>query len=276
VLDFLSFAQAHGVEIRHLQADGVIHHCPTADKPKSRNGRYLYYGDWGWVQNWATQEKEVYWHADGTPQEIPLLPARYNPEREREERARRAQAAQQAADIVATSRLDVHPYLASKGFPTVQALIHTDGRMVVPMRDVVNYRQIKSVQFIDPDGTKKFLFNGEAKDAVMILGTGNETWLCEGYATALSLRAALDALYRKSRVVICFSAGNLHRVASMLGGVRSVMADNDESGTGERAAIATGLPWVMPPMVGDDANDLHQRAGLVALCSLLMEVRGKD
>jgi putative DNA primase/helicase len=41
-----------------------------------------------------------------------------------------------------------------------------------------------------------------------------------------------------------------------------VVADNDESGTGERIAKQTGLPYWMSDRVGEDANDYHQRVGL--------------
>jgi putative DNA primase/helicase len=77
------------------------------------------------------------------------------------------------------------------------------------------------------------------------------------FATGLSVREALRVLHRPARVVVCFSAGNLQYVATQLGGARFVMADNDASGTGCRVAIATGLPWTMPPVVGYDANDFH-------------------
>ena len=59
----------------------------------------------------------------------------------------------------------------------------------------------------------------------------------------------------------------------MLTGAAFVIADNDVSKAGEKAAIRTGLPWRMSEVVGEDANDLHQRAGITALCSLVLAVR---
>jgi putative DNA primase/helicase len=41
-----------------------------------------------------------------------------------------------------------------------------------------------------------------------------------------------------------------------------VVADNDESGTGERIAKQTGLPYWMPPDIGFDFNDYHIKYGL--------------
>jgi len=41
-----------------------------------------------------------------------------------------------------------------------------------------------------------------------------------------------------------------------------VIADNDTSKTGEKAAIETGLPYWMSDVEGEDINDLHRRLGL--------------
>ena len=45
---------------------------------------------------------------------------------------------------------------------------------------------------------------------------------------------------------------------------------------GQRAAIATGLPWAMPETAGMDANDLHQKSGLMAVCALVMRARAAE
>jgi putative DNA primase/helicase len=65
-------------------------------------------------------------------------------------------------------------------------------------------------------------------------------------------------------------------VATLTAGRRFVIADNDVSLAGEKAAKKTGLPWAMSDVIGEDANDLHHRAGLAALCKLIIDVRMKD
>lgn len=192
-------------------------------------------------------------------------------EEERKEAHRRAQAAKQAAHIVRECRTDQHPYLERKGFAQEVGLIDFDGRLVIPMRNVHHYGHIQSVQFIDAGGQKKFLPGGAAKNAVFFLGTGKESWLCEGYATGLSVRAALKALYRDARVVVCFSAANIRSVADELSGPKYIVADHDQNRVGEQYAIKAGCPYVMPPDVGQDANDYHQRAGVFALARLMKE-----
>jgi putative DNA primase/helicase len=100
----------------------------------------------------------------------------------------------------------------------------------------------------------------------------SQRWLVEGYATGLSVKAALDAMYIQSQVWVCFSAVNLQYVAERIPGNRFVFADNDVSRTGQRVAEATGLPWVMSPVEGEDANDLHQRAGVWELINVIKSI----
>lgn len=264
--DFPSFARAHGLLIRDLYADGRIHRCSTADHPRDRNGAYKYTGEWGWCQNWAEHSEPIIYRPEGVPVEVVKRDMAAMREADRQ---RRENAARQAIEIVKRSTFGPHPYLAAKGFPDEQGLIDTDGRLVIPMRDCGRYGRVNSVQWINTDGEKKFLPGGTAKGSVFFIGSGPEYWLCEGYATALSIRAALAELYRPARVVVCFSAGNLATVAGRLEGRRFVVADNDASGTGQRYAEATGLPWVMPPEQGQDANDYHRAAGARALATLL-------
>jgi len=73
--------------------------------------------------------------------------------------------------------------------------------------------------------------------------------------------------------VVCFSAGNMVSVADQIQGKKFVFADNDESQTGEKSAISTGLPWTMAETVGWDANDLHIKQGLFAVVKKIMECR---
>ena len=271
-MTFVAFAAAHGVLIRDLRADGRIHRVPTANHPRTRNGAYKFTGEWGWCQDWAEHAEPVIFRPDHVPHEV----VRRDMAKERRaDRERRDQAARMALEVVQRCRFDHHPYLDRKGFKDEQGLVDYDGRLVIPMRDVGRYNRVNSVQWISVDGTKKFLPGGAAKGSALVIGTGYEHWLCEGYATALSLRAALASLYRQARIVVCFSAGNLAAVARLLTGRRFVVADNDASGTGARYAASTGLPWAMPPDVGMDANDMHQAHGVRALAELMREVAAR-
>ncbi len=266
---FDDFARGHGLVIRELIADGRPHRVPTEDHPRKRNGAYSFDGRSGWIQNWAVHERAIAWRPDRSDIRPVVVPKRDRVAEARAEAQRRARARAEAAAIVARCQYDVHPYLDRKGFTAERGLIDTDGRLVIPMRDVGEYDRVNSVQWINDDGEKKFLNGGAAKGSVFTMGAGREHWLVEGFATGLSVREALRMLHRNARVVVCFSAGNLQHVATMMGGKRFVIADNDKSGTGSRVARATGLPWAMPPLEGDDANDLHRREGINSLVNLM-------
>ena len=269
---FADFARVHGLLINHVLDDGRVHRCATTEHPRVRNGAYRVDGDWGWVQDWATHMAPIIWHAAGSEFGIPITPRRDIEVIRKEEAACKDHAAAFASSIVNRCSTSSHPYLVRKGFPDEIGLVDVDGRLVVPMRDMRAYKRINSVQWIDGVGSKLFLPGGAAKGSVLMLGAGLEHWLCEGYATGLSVRAALGQLHRQARVVVCFSAGNMVHVASQIPGTKYVVADNDKSGTGERSAVATGLPWMMPPAVGMDANDYHQAAGIRALAELMRKV----
>ena len=77
---------------------------------------------------------------------------------------------------------------------------------------------------------------------------------------------AVRQMRLNAAVLVCFSDSNMVHVAALTKGSRRyVFADNDKSGAGERAAKETGLPYCMSPTLGEDANDLHKREGLVAV-----------
>jgi hypothetical protein len=121
---------------------------------------------------------------------------------------------------------------------------------------------VASLQFIAADGDKRFLSGGAVKGASWMVGAwldNGAVYIAEGVATAASIHAVTG-----QPCVVAFSAGNLPAVASFLRGIAGqarelvIVADNDESGTGERegrkAAAESGARFVMPPMLGD-AND---------------------
>lgn len=186
-------------------------------------------------------------------------------------------AAKKAGLLIAAATQDVHPYLKAKGLPDVPALVGQDGELLIPMRDHRDNALlgIQTIRLIENEWAKKMLPGMRAKGAVLRIGPQRaaESFLCEGYGTGLSIDAALRLLRLNACVVVCFSASNLIHVAASMTGARYVVADNDVSLTGEKAAQATGLPWCMSDQPGEDANDLHARAGVMAVAKLLMEVR---
>jgi putative DNA primase/helicase len=272
--DFLSFVAAHGLIIDHLEQGRWVR-VRTEDKPRKKNGSYKYLGDVGWVQNHATMlAGPAMWRRDEGKVVDRIAYARQMADKRaadaRAEAARHARASEQARGIMAECASAPHPYLEAKGFGSHTALVHPGGDLIVAMREFTDYSRINGVQRISADGSKLFLPGSKAKGSVFIMGRGGrQRWLVEGFATGLSVHRALMDLRRSAEVIVCFSAGNLRHVAGLVRRPAFVMADNDESGAGQEAAEATRLPWVRPPDVGDDANDMMLRHGLRALVQLV-------
>ncbi|MEB1708400.1 plasmid replication protein, CyRepA1 family [Xanthomonas campestris pv. campestris] len=164
---------------------------------------------------------------------------------------------------VATTTMRARLWDAERARWIDDAIVVRVGDLLVPVR--LPDGQLVNVQRIDATGRKLFLRGGQKRAThFRIQGTG-PAWLCEGYATGASVHAATGA-----PVVVAFDAGNLIHCASL---ADAVAADNDASGTGQRAAETTGLPWACPAAVGDDFNDLHQRQGIDAVRAALMNLR---
>lgn len=284
-MTFVDFARAHGVEIdpATLYASERIRRCPTTDKPRSTNGAFFWDGGRGWVFNWSG-EARVQWYDD------PNAKAWTDEEKRAWALRRRAAAAENdrkhenaalhAQMLIRATVPGPHDYLIRKGLPKVDGLVTPEGFLLVPMRNLAS-NDVQGAQIIrwlpeEMRWEKKMVPGMKAKGAVLRLGSklAAETILCEGYATGLSIELAARQMRLSASVLVCFSDSNMVHVAGLLTkGRRLVFADNDKSGAGERAARETGLPYCMSPIEGEDANDIHKRAGLMPLCSLLMDAR---
>lgn len=271
----------------------------TLSKNGKGDGRVILDEDRVTAINWQTGEKATVWLKDERTVEDRKRYAQARRDQEAEDRKRAARAAHVARQIIASAKPETHGYLARKGFPDEHPLIvdaetvaRIGGDYLVPADGaraiVVPARigtQISSVQLIWEDGTKKFLYGGEMGGAAHRIATGRDTWLCEGYATGLSVRAALRGLNRSDTVLVCFSASNIAKVASSFSR-RSrclIAADNDAppaqrpeqfdgKGAGEYFAHKAARPYVMPPDVGTDFNDLHVDQGIFAVQRVLMKI----
>lgn len=230
------------------------------------------FGDWstGVSETWRDAT-----HLDSAETARQLAEAR---ERTRqfiaEQNRRQATAAREADAMIVRAILSGHPYLTRKGFHDRTGLV-SQGKLLIPVRDARDYRQLLSLQLISEDGEKRFLPGGRTRGGIYQIGDpdARKAALCEGYATGLTLDTALKALQGAHAVIICFSAMNLKLVAELFP-YAVVCADNDASKTGEEAAIATKLKWAMPPEVGMDFNDWHQRDGIYGVRETLRGLFG--
>lgn len=276
---FLEFAHANGVLVEASKAypSDKIRRCGTSSKPRSDNGAYFWDGRRGWVQDWANGGIVQWFRPEQTwtPEENKAYIDRKASLRADKDKDY-ARAALRATEALRAARIDGHPYLTAKGFPKEVGMVLED-RLLIPMRSVTD--DLQGLQMIYEEGgkfVKKMLPGMKAKGAIFQMGSSrSEAWLVEGYATGLSVRAALNQIRAPASVIVCFSAGNLVHIAQKtpLDKKVFIFADNDESSTGEKAAIETGRPWTMADEIGFDANDLHQKKGLFSLAKKIVELR---
>jgi putative DNA primase/helicase len=260
-MDFITFARLHGIVIDNEPRIGLWRRYSTEDKPAHKNGAVKFMGDHAFIQNHATMTEIVVWKADADAKIDHEKIRRIAQQADQDIKRKQIEAARTAAWMLKESQIATHPYLAAKGFSDEQGNIYVkDGvlLMLIPMRVGPN---LVGVQIIEPEGKKKFLFGQRTSNAEFVWDNKGTHILCEGYATGLSIRAAMKALKRRYTLHVCFSAGNMEMIAASLPG-GFVVADNDLSQTGVNTAKKIGWPFYVPPVVGQDFNDFATEVGL--------------
>ena len=287
---------AAGLVVETLEADGTLHRCGTIDKPRELDGAYKAHLDEPaslWWRNWRTGDEGTH----TLKAEKEMSRAERKAYRERIEAARReaeaeragrfAAAASRASQIwsLAPPATDAHAYLRRKGVLNFGLREAPDGRLIVPVLDAFDDRG-QSLQYIAANGEKRFLSGGKtAGGCFAVRAKDNRVdgplLICEGYATAASLRMATG-----HAVVMAFNAGNLESVARTMRQrfpKREIVlcADNDEGGerpdgapfnpgveAARKAAAAVGGKLAICPLIEGrktDFNDLHLARGVDAV-----------
>ena len=264
--------KTHWYRLREVRTDG---------------GSFVVVGSFG---NWRGQERhrvEVDWQGISEAERAELEARRQAQaaaaQRERAEAA--ALAAMGAAEIWSrASREGTSPYLQRKGVEPEACRFLPGGVLVVPLLryDLPREQALRAVQRIWPDGTKRFSKGFEKPGVCLRLGhvvVGEPILVCEGYATGLTLRMAVD---RRLPVFVALDAGNLLPVVQLLRGLHEgcrllICADDDWRTAGNpgrekahkaaRTVSDTAYTWPVfrPHNRGPkdtDFNDLHAREGL--------------
>lgn len=267
--------QAAGIEPpEYIKADGEIHRFKSDPKDKSKAGWYVLYdgavpaGAFGcWRQGIECNFKADIGRELSPAEEMAhakhLREAKIKKEADRKRQHEVAEhTVTQIWDNAASASPD-HPYLQRKGIQPHNARVTGDGRLVVPMFS--EHGQLSSLQYINSDGKKLNHTGGETKAKFWRIGStelSNKIYLAEGYATAATIYEEMHAA-----CFISYGSSNFVNVAPILQDQYPdhqliIVADNDESGTGQRyaekCAELYGVRYVMPPTLGHDANDYKQ------------------
>lgn len=277
-MDIATFARLHGVLIDRPLEDGKWHRVPTESHPKKKNGAYMSWGTYGFVQDHAMHVEPVEWKPDAT--ELAKVDhaaiARRVAQAASRIREDQHKAAKKAAWMLHQCTRGTHPYLVAKGFPEEHGFIYADPqtrerKLCLPMRSGTHLVGLQTIT--DAEGfEKRFLYGQQTSEAVFCIDNHGPMVFCEGFSTGLSVRRALQALKQRYTLVITFTAGNLLKVARNHG-KGFVIADYDRptrlypehGGHGLAVAKQTGLPYWLSDREGEDANDVEQRAGTFRL-----------
>ncbi|MDP3089634.1 MAG: DUF3631 domain-containing protein [Nitrospira sp.] len=256
-------------------ADGRLHRFSSNGDPDDDAGWYILHTDGipaGAFGCWRSDVNET-WSAGPGPEATAADQANHARQlldlrrtREEEEWRRHAEAALRAQALwnQAAPAPVSHPYLQRKRIQSHGLRVDGENRLIVP---VMIGGTLSSLQFIAPDGGKRFLPGGQVHGGSHVLGSIEGAMVIgEGAATCASIHEASDL-----PTVMAFSAGNLLSVARALRAQYPraaviVAGDNDVSGIGQakaqEAAEAIGGRVVLPDEAGTDFNDVAQASGL--------------
>ena len=285
--DLVGELSNHGLQVDHLDTSGNLVRVRVgeglgskADRSNQRSGWYVvnelsgnYFATFG---NWKTGF-EGKWSSIDTNQ-LSIVDRQELQKQMEEAAAKSRKERQQRQDEVAIEvqeRLKIcheaidHEYLTNKKVKSY-GLKQLNGRLIVPVYSTTG--QVRSLQYIDKKGEKRFASASEIKGNIFLIGTTlaelpkiEKLILVEGYSTAATVYEATQI-----PVACVFSANFLLDAATKtrrLTGARFILAlDNDESGVGEKKAQECASAVVncavrLPSEIGD-FNDLYLRHGL--------------
>jgi len=284
--------QDFGMEVSALDTSGQRQYCHVeGDKRGTKKGWYVAYlvstndgrqivvGAYGWYKEPDTSHKFRI-QSKG-------MSAQDRLEVKRKAAAAAAQAQQlrqEAAEDAARRAAEIwpklpdagsSPYLDRKGVRAF-GVRFSRGSIVLPMRTADN--RLVGLQFIDPEGQKRFLTGTAKAGAFHMLGDPGESpkvvGIAEGYSTAATVHLAMRPRWP---VATAFDCGNLKPVALALRSrwpqaVLVILGDDDRGRPGnpgrtaaEAAVKAVGGLVMLPPLgeaPGTDWNDLQQAIGV--------------
>ena len=277
--DAMTEAGMEPMDLADLRTDGVLcrFDC-VGDKRGKRNAWAVVFPDGkrpvAVFGHWARDIKAAVPLGDTRPlnslefeqARMAAAEAQRRRDREQAEKGAKARAVAEHVWSHAQPATAAHPYLQRKGIRPHHARL--DGmNLIIPVRDADG--TLTSLQFVRPDGNKRFLKGGKTKGCYTTIGElgGKHVLVCEGFATGASLHEATGL-----PVVVAMHAGNLEPVSLTLRGKFpsariTLCADHDEAGmaAAKSAAAAVGGHVAMPPAVGADWNDFIAASGEATL-----------
>ncbi len=281
-----------GLEPPDVIEPGKLHRFPGVGKRNGNTAGWCKlfddglggcFGDWssGFSENWQAKREKPFSQSERAAFMRRVEEARKHAEAERQQQY--ADAATKAASIwdAAIPANDDHAYLVRKGIKANGVRLH-QGKLVIPVRAG---GALQSLQFINDDGSKRFLSGGRISGGYFSIGTvQGAVALCiaEGFATGATIHQATGY-----PVAVAFNAGNLEAVAKAMrhklpGLPILICADDDAETEGNpgitkanHAALVIGGKVAVPsfgeqrPAGATDFNDMAVLLGLEVVAKVI-------
>lgn len=237
--DLLSEMRAHGIDWDNPVADGSVHRFGKKKKQwaivfqnhTTKGEVYIVaqYGDWSMGQTHTYKTSRQYNRAE--EEHIKKQITKAQAHQRKEKKQRQEKAASEAQNIWKNAGNHfASPYFEKKGIDNLygsKTAMDSSGRIIiVPVRDIES--NLVGAQIIYQDGVKRFLEGQKVTGCFHQIGeVGERVYVCEGFATAVSIHKAT-----KEAVFCAFYASNLSHVCRALKGKYPnsnfiVVADDD-------------------------------------------------
>jgi len=304
--DLISEMQGNGLVVDFIDTSGELVRVPVSatasnrpDKTNERSGWYVYnqldadfvclYGNW----RTALEQKFTSYNTN----EMTAAQKRDLQVKVEEAQLRREEAKKTKQDEVAlyvkdkfakAGEVKEHKYLTDKRVENHGLRLTSTNNLMIPLHTIIKssdtgllVSRIRSLQYIFPDGSKKFASGGEVRGNIFLIGVEHhllptlETLvICEGYATGASIYEATGL-----PCAVVFSANFCLTATTRLRAITNskflLALDNDTSGVGEKCAneVASAVSncMVRLPSVIGDFNDLANAKGKDQLKLELLE-----
>jgi len=304
--DLISEMQGNGLVVDFIDTSGELVRVPVSatasnrpDKTNERSGWYVYnqldadfvclYGNW----RTALEQKFTSYNTN----EMTVAQKRDLQVKVEEAQLRREEAKKIKQDEVAlyvkdkfakAGEVKEHKYLTDKRVENHGLRLTSTNNLMIPLHTIIKssdtgllVSRIRSLQYIFPDGSKKFASGGEVRGNIFLIGVEHhllptlETLvICEGYATGSSIYEATGL-----PCAVVFSANFCLTATTRLRAITNskflLALDNDTSGVGEKCAneVASAVSncMVRLPSVIGDFNDLANAKGKDQLKLELLE-----
>jgi putative DNA primase/helicase len=304
--DLISEMQSHGLLVDYLDTSGALVRVPVSagqnhrpDKGGEKSGYYVYNQlDHHFVcifGNWRTSFEgkfTSYNPNDMSAKQKRDLQQKLDEAQKKREESKKIQHEQ--VSIYAKEKYEnakevaEHKYLTNKKVKSY-GLKTINGNLLIAVYSITKNNNgtlvsdIKSLQYIYPNGDKKFAGGGEVKGNIFLINCEpndlkniDNLYIVEGYATGASIASLGLPVCVVFSANFCLSA--LTRLRSMGINSRFVLClDNDESGVGQKCAneVATAVSncIVRLPSIIGDFNDLHLQQGIEQVELELLESR---